>query len=158
MLTQKPKLMQKEPKPMRTKQKPPLMQKPRQMPMLKLKQMQRRPKLTLMRNVKLMLIKLRQMLTQKPKLMQKEPKPPLMQNVKLMLKRKSVRLKKHVLHLQNKLPKKPRKRKQKQSKLLQRLSATLKIKLSVLGIPQQVQRVKPRLHVSRFRIVALYAL
>ena len=132
--------------------------KPRQMPMLKLKQMQRRPKLTLMRNVKLMLIKLRQMLTQKPKLMQKEPKPPLMQNVKLMLKRKSVRLKKHVLHLQNKLPKKPRKRKQKQSKLLQRLSATLKIKLSVLGIPQQVQRVKPRLHVSRFRIVALYAL
>ena len=147
-------------KPMRTKQKPPLMQKPkqtpikpRQMPMLKLKQMQRRPKLTLMRNVKL-----RQMLTQKPKLMPKEPKPPLMPNVKPMPKPKSVRLKKHVLHLQNKLPKKPRKRKLKQSKLLQRQSATLKIKLSVLGIPQQVQRVKPRLHVSRFRIVALYVL
>jgi hypothetical protein len=70
----------------------------------------------------------------------------------------AVQLKKHVLHLQNKLPKKPRKRKRKQSKLLQRQSATLKIKLSVHGIPQQVQRVKPRLHASRFRIVALYAL
>ena len=152
-------------KPMRTKRKPPLMRKlkqmpikPRQMLMLKLKQMLRRPKLTLMRNVRLMLIKLRQMLTQKPKLMPKKPKPLLMQNVKPMLKPKNVRLKKHVLHLQNKLPKKPHKRKLKQSKLLQRQSATLKIKLSVLGIPQQVQRVKPRLHVSRFRIVALYVL
>ena len=148
------------PKQMQIKPRLPLMQKPkqtpikpRQMPMLKLEQMLRRSKLTLMRNVKL-----RQMLTQKPKLMPKEPKPPLMPNVKPMPMPKSVRLKKHVLHLQNKLPKKPHKRKLKQSKLLQRQSATLKIKLSVLGIPQQVQRVKPRLHVSRFRIVALYVL
>ena len=126
--------------------------------MLKLKQMQRRPKLTLMRNLKIMIIMLTNMLMLYPKLMQIKPRLPLMQNVKLMLKRKSVRLKKHVLHLQNKLPKKPRKRKQKQSKLLQRLSATLRIKLSVLGIPQQVQRVKPRLHVSRFRIGVLYDL